>query len=74
MRICALLCLAMLLAPTSAQAVTCKEFSSCEEAVHAWCTGAHPRADGDNDGIPCENVCPTRAIVMAIQASIGCSR
>jgi len=65
---------ALLLAATEAQAVTCKEFYSCEEAVHAWCAGRHPRADGDNDGIPCENVCPTRETVRAIAQSIGCAR
>ncbi|ODA66605.1 Excalibur calcium-binding domain protein [Methyloligella halotolerans] len=74
MRICVLLCLLAMLGATSAEAVTCKEFSSCEQAVRAWCAGVHPRADGDNDGIPCENVCPTRAKVEAIEESIGCSR
>ena len=74
MRICVLLCLVVLFATGTAEAVTCKEFSSCEEAVYAWCTGRHSRADGDNDGIPCENVCPTRSIVLAIEQKIGCSR
>ncbi len=74
MRICVLLCCAVMLAATEAEAVTCKEFYSCEQAVVAWCEGRHPRADGDNDGIPCENVCPTRETVRAIQRQIGCSR
>ena len=43
--------------------------------------GSHPRADGDGDGIPCENVCqrgasPASALkrVKAIQRNIGCRR
>ncbi|MEN0001078.1 MAG: excalibur calcium-binding domain-containing protein, partial [Pseudomonadota bacterium] len=43
-----------------AEAATCKQYSSCEQAVRNWCAGNHPRADGDNDGIPCENVCPSK--------------
>ncbi|MCW7543443.1 excalibur calcium-binding domain-containing protein [Aurantimonas litoralis] len=57
-----------------AHAATCKSYRSCREAVIAWCAGQHPRADGDNDGIPCENVCRSRADVVAIMAEIGCSR
>ncbi|MEO9788730.1 MAG: excalibur calcium-binding domain-containing protein [Aurantimonas coralicida] len=57
-----------------AHAASCKSYRSCREAVIAWCAGQHPRADGDNDGIPCENVCRSRADVVAIMAEIGCSR
>ena len=57
-----------------AYAASCKSYGSCREAVIAWCAGQHPRADGDNDGIPCENVCRSRADVVAIMAEIGCSR
>lgn len=57
-----------------AHAATCKSYRSCREAVIAWCAGQHPRADGDNDGTPCENVCRSRADVVAIMAEIGCSR
>ncbi len=57
-----------------AHAATCKSYRSCREVVIAWCAGQHPRADGDNDGIPCENVCRSRADVVAIMAEIGCSR
>jgi hypothetical protein len=45
-----------------------------ELSTVAWCAGDHPRADGDDDGIPCENLCSTRAEVVAIMAEIGCSR
>ena len=52
----------------------CKDYSSCREAVVAWCAGTHPGADRDHDGIPCENVCSTRAQVVKIEAGIGCSK
>jgi hypothetical protein len=51
---------------------SCKQVSSCEEAVILWC-GGYGRADGDDDGIPCENVCHSRAEVGEIQKSIGCT-
>lgn len=54
-----------------AQARSCKAVSSCEEAVRLWC-GGYRRADGDNDGIPCENVCSSLSEVEAIKAEIGC--
>jgi hypothetical protein len=50
---------------------TCKTVSSCEEAVALWC-GGYSRADGDGDGIPCENVCGSRTQVNAIKQRIGC--
>ena len=54
-----------------AQRRSCKAVSSCEEAVRMW-RGGYRRADGDNDGIPCENVCSTKQEVDAIRARIGC--
>jgi hypothetical protein len=57
-----------------AHAATCKSYRSCREAVIAWCAGKHRGADRDKDGIPCENVCRSRADVVAIMAEIGCSR
>lgn len=50
---------------------SCKQVSSCEEAVILWCNG-YRRADGDNDGIPCENVCSTAEQVDEIRRVIGC--
>lgn len=50
---------------------SCKSVSSCREAVIMWCNG-YRRADGDNDGIPCENVCGSREEVDAIRREIGC--
>ena len=55
-----------------ANAARCADYRTCEQAVAAWCAGRHPRADGDNDGIPCENVCRSKAQVDAIRARIGC--
>ncbi len=54
-----------------ARGATCKTVGSCREAVELWC-GGYRRADGDGDGIPCENVCHSRQQVREIQAEIGC--
>ena len=51
--------------------VTCKQVSSCDEAVQIWCNG-YRRADGDSDGIPCENVCNTVEQVNEIRQQQGC--
>ena len=51
--------------------VTCKQVSSCEEAVALWCNG-YSRADGDDDGIPCENVCHSLEQVEEIKQRQGC--
>ena len=50
---------------------TCRQTSSCREAVELWCSG-YRRADGDSDGIPCENVCHSREEVDEIRARLGC--
>lgn len=50
---------------------TCGQARSCREAVVMWCNG-YRRADGDNDGIPCETVCRSRAQVDQIRREIGC--
>lgn len=54
-----------------AQLRSCKAVSSCRQAVEMWCDG-YTRADGDNDGIPCERVCRSRREVDRIRAEIGC--
>ena len=54
-----------------AQRRSCKAMLSCEEAVQAWCNG-YSGADRDKDGIPCENVCRSKAQVDAIKERIGC--
>jgi hypothetical protein len=54
-----------------AQRRSCKAASTCEEAVEMWC-GGYSRADGDDDGIPCENVCRSKSQVDAIKQRIGC--
>lgn len=55
-------------------AASCKNYSSCEEAVIQWCKGNHPRADGDGDGIPCENVCTSLEKVEEIKKKINCKK
>lgn len=49
----------------------CKQAVSCEDAVRMWC-GGYRRADGDGDGIPCENVCHSLEEVERIRNEIGC--
>jgi hypothetical protein len=51
--------------------VTCKQVGSCDEAVQIWCNG-YRRADGDSDGIPCENVCYTLEQVNELRQQQGC--
>jgi len=41
--------------------------------VILWC-GGYSRADNDDDGIPCENVCRTLKQVEAIKKQIGCEK
>lgn len=53
--------------------LTCKQMPDCRSAVILWCSG-YGRADGDGDGIPCENVCSSRRQVAAILREIGCDR
>jgi len=53
------------------RARTCKDVRTCEEAVRLWC-GGYSRADGDKDGIPCENVCRSKEEVDRIRQRIGC--
>ena len=45
--------------------------ASVGEAVVLW-SGGYRRADADDDGIPCENVCRSLAQVEAIKKEIGC--
>jgi hypothetical protein len=51
---------------------TCKQASSCEEAVIMWCEG-YRGADRDSDGVPCENVCSSRHEVEEIESRISCN-
>ena len=50
---------------------TCKQVTSCEDAVILWCSG-YRCADGDHDGIPCENVRHSLEDVRTIREEIGC--
>lgn len=51
-----------------------KDYQTCEQAVIAWCAGKHPRADGDKDGIPCENLCVSLEQVEEIKKQIKCKK
>lgn len=53
-------------------ATSCKSATTCQEAVILWC-GGYSRADGDGDGIPCENVCKTLEQVKALKKDAGCA-
>ncbi|MFV0335440.1 MAG: excalibur calcium-binding domain-containing protein [Tropicimonas sp.] len=39
---------------------SCKQMSSCDEACYKLVVCGQKKRDGDNDGIPCENVCSAR--------------
>ncbi len=39
---------------------TCTQIRSCAEACHKLLVCGHRQRDGDNDGIPCENLCSRR--------------
>jgi len=49
----------------------CKSMASCRDAVEAWCGGSRD-LDRDDDGIPCESICRSKAQVDKIRAEIGC--
>ena len=56
---------------------TCTQVSSCREAVYQWCVCGYRRADGDNDGVPCESVCgqSTRRNIEQVRSfmrELGC--
>jgi hypothetical protein len=40
--------------------VSCKRLRSCQEACYKLVQCGQGRRDGDNDGIPCENLCSRR--------------
>lgn len=56
---------------TPAARRSCRAARTCREAVVMWCAG-YRRADGDRDGIPCENVCRSKRQVDAIRRGTGC--
>ena len=53
--------LALALPAVPAKAARCSDYKQCSQAVENWCTGRHNGADRDDDGIPCENVCKSKA-------------
>lgn len=74
MRLFALIFVLTLSISVGAFAASCKNYETCEEAVIAWCTGEHPGADRDKDGIPCENVCKSKEQVERIKEEIECKK
>ena len=59
-RLRALLPLATPVAGFTCANVSCKRLSSCEEACYKLIVCGQSVRDGDNDGIPCENLCSRR--------------
>jgi len=56
---------------------TCGAVRSCKEAVYQWCVCGYNRADGDNDGVPCEKICGQSTAanlrkVQSLKAELGC--
>ncbi len=61
------LILAVLLAlPGTGIAKSCKAYLSCADVVADYPDGKFGRKDGDNDGIPCENVCSSKKQVQKL--------
>ena len=58
----------------TARAQRCSDYTRCEQAVENWCEGRHGRADGDSDGIPCENVCKSKEEADRLRQGRTCPR
>ncbi len=59
-----LLLAVLLLSPEVSAAKYCKYYRSCAEVIADYPDGKFGKRDGDNDGIPCENVCRSRQQVQ----------
>lgn len=68
----ALIAAGIVMSPALSFAASCKQARNCDDAVEMWCNG-YSKADRDRDGIPCENVCKSRAQVEAAKKRVGCS-
>lgn len=55
-----LLLTALLFTPEISEAKYCKYYRSCAEVIADYPDGKFGKRDGDDDGIPCENVCRSR--------------
>lgn len=63
------------LVATPAAAASCKrDYSTCAQVVRTWCDGRHRGADRDKDGIPCDNLCRTKAQVDELRRQHGSCR
>ncbi len=62
-----ILVLAILLSlPGAGAAKSCKVYKSCAEVIADYPTGNFGKKDGDQDGIPCENVCSSKVQVQKL--------
>ena len=50
----------LFLVSSESYAKACKKYSSCAQVIADYPNGNFGRRDGDNDGIPCENVCRSK--------------
>ncbi|MDX1471933.1 MAG: excalibur calcium-binding domain-containing protein, partial [Flavobacteriaceae bacterium] len=55
-----LLIIVSLFTPEISEAKYCKYYRSCAEVIADYPDGKFGKRDGDDDGIPCENVCRSR--------------
>ncbi len=67
-----LLTLGLLLAlPGIGIAKPCKAYQSCADVIADYPDGKFGRKDGDDDGIPCENVCSSKKQVQKLLKEVS---
>lgn len=69
-----LLLTALLFTPEISAAKYCKYYRSCAEVIADYPDGKFGKRDGDDDGIPCENVCRSRQQVEDLLNQIARSK
>lgn len=69
-----LLLTALLFTPEISAAKYCKYYRSCAEVIADYPDGKFGKRDGDNDGIPCENVCRSRKQVEQLLKELSNSK
>lgn len=60
--------------PELSEAKYCKYYRSCAEVIADYPDGKFGKRDGDNDGIPCENVCRSRQQVQDLLNDLARSK
>ncbi len=58
-------------APGISTAKSCKAYRSCAEVIADYPDGKFGRKDGDQDGIPCENVCRSKKQVRELLKKVS---